>query len=124
MVRAFDLQVLNDGRATRSNEEIHSVIYLTLASPGAKASCQGWALLGLQDQASTSDYEMVEWKWKGATKEVDASWKIRGWALKERVGKEKEGDCSFASLFETKSSSMKRGDGVRQIGKALVCQAG
>ena len=37
------------------------------------------------DQASQSDHVMIEWKWAGEKKTVDPAWKIRGWALKQKL---------------------------------------
>ena len=35
---------------------------------------------------------MVEWEWSGEAPSADRGWVIRGWALKERLDKEKEAD--------------------------------
>ena len=43
-----------------------------------------------EDQASLSDHVMIERKWSGAAEKVNPEWKIRGWALKEKLDKEKE----------------------------------
>ena len=62
MARPFDLQALNDECATRPSESIHSIIDLTLASPGAEVSYSGWTVVGRQEQASMPVHEMIEWR--------------------------------------------------------------
>lgn len=87
MIRAFDLQVLNDNRATRPSDGIHSIADLALASPGAGADCRGWVLVDRREQASASGHEMIEWEWGRGAERVNPGWGIRGWALKERLDK-------------------------------------
>ena len=67
----------------------HSVIDLTLAGPGAGPDCRGSRVVAREEDATMSDHEMIEWRWEGLTMKVDPKWKMRGWALKERLDNEK-----------------------------------
>lgn len=64
LVEAHELQVLNDGMATRpANEDsdIHSVMDLTLATPGAGPLCGGWRVEGRDEEGTHSDHVMIRW---------------------------------------------------------------
>ena len=93
LIVAHELRVLNDERETRPTRgggSLHSIIDLTLATPEAGLDIEGWRVVEDDDQATTSDHVMLEWKWTGWTMKVDPGWKIRGWALKKRLDQEKE----------------------------------
>ena len=42
------------------------------------------------DLATGSDHGVIEWSWVKRALEADMGWKTWGWALKEKLGKEKE----------------------------------
>ena len=89
----FDLQVLKDDRATmpatRPENAFHSIT-LTLEAPGAEPDCRRWNIVEEEDQASSSDHATIEWRSEGLSVMVDPTWKMRGWARKEKLDKEKE----------------------------------
>lgn len=49
-----------------------------------------WNIVEEDEQASPSDHVTIEWKWAGKAERVDLGWKIRDWALKEKLDKERE----------------------------------
>ena len=57
MIVRHELQVLNDGTATRPanrDSNIHSVIDLTLTTPGAGPMCEGWKVEERDEEGSHS----------------------------------------------------------------------
>ena len=103
LIRAFDLQVLNYDSATRPGASggIHSTIDLTLAAPGAGPSCRDWSVVDREVHGSPSDHVMIERKWVGRVERVDSAWEIKGWALEEKLEKEKEGERSGTRVLIT-----------------------
>ena len=74
LIITYELQVLNDDhetRPTRPGGSLHSIIDLTLATPGAGPSCKEWSIVEDDEQATTSDHVIIEWKWAGETEAVD-----------------------------------------------------
>jgi ribonuclease HI len=92
LIDAHELHVKNDGQATRPVSKCHSVIDLTLATPEAAPYCKDWRILRREDQVTGSDHVVIEWKWTKPAPEVSPEWKVRGWALKERLEKERAED--------------------------------
>ena len=48
LIAAYELQILNDDRATRlaqPGSDLHSIIDLTLTTPGAGPMCEGWQVV-------------------------------------------------------------------------------
>ena len=93
LIADHGLQVLNDGMATRpatDGRDLHSVIDLTLVSPGAGPSCGGWRVEEREEEETGSDHVMIRWEWRGLTMKVDPSWKARGWALKKKLDEERK----------------------------------
>ena len=82
----------SDGQATRPSGG-HSIIDLTLTDPTIASQMDDWSILG-PDYDTGSDHKVIEWKWKpdgeGVDSEEPEGWKIRGWALKEALEKEKK----------------------------------
>lgn len=103
LIRAFDLQVLNYDSATRPGASggIHSTIDLTLAAPGAGPSCKDWSVVDREVHASPSDHVMIERKWVGRVERLDSAWEIKGWAVEEKLEKEKEGERSGTRVLIT-----------------------
>ena len=92
LINTHNLQVLNDERATRPASTCHSIIDLTLATPEVANFCQDWKILDEDQEATGSDHVVIEWRWTKPASEVTKGWKIKGWALKERLDKEKQED--------------------------------
>ena len=93
LITTYELQIFNDDHETRPTRErghLHSIIDLTLATPDASLDMESWTVVEDDEQATTSDHVMFEWKWTGLTMKVDLRWKVRGWALKKRLDQEKE----------------------------------
>ena len=42
------------------------------------------------EKAAGSVHVVIGWKWSGRASKVDGRWEVKGWALKERLDKEKE----------------------------------
>ena len=58
LIRAFDFQGLNDDQPTRPSDGLHSIIDLTLTTPGAGPNCREWGIMD-REEASLSDHEMM-----------------------------------------------------------------
>ena len=92
LIAAHELHILNDDRATRParpGSNLHSIIDLTLTTPGAGPMCEGWQVVEEEECAAHSDHVMIQWEWRGLTRRVDPRWKVRGWALKKKLYEEK-----------------------------------
>ena len=90
LIRTYELVVKNDNQATRPASGCHSIIDLVLATPGASPFCEKWRTVSDPDHETGSDHIMIEWRWTMPAPKVDQGWKVRGWALRERLDKEKE----------------------------------
>ena len=92
LIAAHELQVLNDDRETRPTRPegtLHSIIDLTLATPGAGPRCEGWRVVE-EECVAHSDHVMIQWEWRVSTMKVDPRWRVRGWALKKKLDQEGE----------------------------------
>ena len=89
VIDTHELEVENDSQTTRPDSECHSIIGLTLTTPGAACQCQDWRILSDNDDTTDSDHVVIEWRWTGPAPagRVDRSWKVKGWVLKERLEK-------------------------------------
>ena len=59
-IEMHDLEVKNNCQATRPVSETHSIIDLTLVTPGASPFCQSWRILDEDGQATGSDHMVIE----------------------------------------------------------------
>lgn len=82
----FDLRALNDDQPIKPGDSgLHGIIDLTIANPGEGPNCREWRLVVGLEQASASDHRMIVWRWMGKVERVSPEWKIRVWALTERL---------------------------------------
>ena len=91
LIETHELEVKNNDQATRLLSERHSIIDLTLATPGAAPFCQEWRILddSEAETATGPDHVVIEWKWTKPAPAVAKGWKMRGWALKSQLENEK-----------------------------------
>ena len=92
LIETHDLEVKNNSQATRPESGAHSIIDLTLATPGASPFLQDWRILDEDGQATGSDHVVIEWKWTRPALPRGQGKRFMGWALKGRLEKEKEED--------------------------------
>ena len=75
---------------TRFGGQNHSIIDLTLATPSATIYCQDWRVLDREEEGSSSDHAIIQWRWDDKAAKSNGKWKFRGWALKKKLDEEKE----------------------------------
>ena len=90
LIETHDLEVKNNSQATRPESGIHSIIDLTLTTPGASPFCQNWRVLDDDGQATGSDHVVLEWMWTKPGPTGEQGRRFTGWALKGRLEREKE----------------------------------
>lgn len=128
LIDTHSLAVMNDEWATRTanldtreGETNHRIIDLTLASPEAEEQVIGWSIREEPEAETGSDHEVIEWRWKGKEQRTaPGDWKIKGWALKEALDKEKEEAKEKKTVGETleKKWRKKTGADCRRLGEA------
>lgn len=78
--------------ASEHDPTVSATVLLTSPwRPRRRPFCQDWRILG-DDLATGSDHVVIEWRWTRPAPVVAPGWRMRGWALRERLDKEKDKD--------------------------------
>jgi hypothetical protein len=94
LMDTYGLVVHNTDQATRpSSTTIHSIIDLTLTSPGLAGGVRGWRILGPADSTG-SDHEVIEWEYELGDSLSPGGREVRGWRVSDITHSEEEGKAA------------------------------
>jgi ribonuclease HI len=95
LIDTYDLTVHNSDQATRPSSTVHSIIDLTLSTPGLASGLRGWQILGPADSTG-SDHEVLEWGFRPEGAVADVSREARGWRVSDVTESEEAGKAAAA----------------------------